>query len=132
MLHLDDTRLFQEQEELEKLESRHLKHLNEQVYPVTPGQHSPATITTMFNESLSALETTSVDIFYLHAPDRSVPFVDTLGAVNELYKQGKFKQLGLSNYTAFEVAEIVVTCKERGWVRPTVYQGRYNAISEFS
>ncbi|KAH8670328.1 NADP-dependent oxidoreductase domain-containing protein [Tricladium varicosporioides] len=111
-----------------KWKERGLK-LATKVYPVTPGQHSPATITSMFNESLSALETTSVDIFYLHAPDRSVPFVDTLRAVNELYKQGKFKQLGLSNYTAFEVAEIVVTCKERGWVRPTVYQGRYNAIT---
>ena len=23
-----------------------------------------------------------------------------------------------------------MTCKERGWVRPTMYQGMYNAISE--
>ncbi len=38
-------------------------------------------------------------------------------------------QLGLSNYTAFEVAEIVITCKDRGWVRPTIYQAMYNAIS---
>lgn len=50
-------------------------------------------------------------------------------AVNELHKQGKFVQLGLSNFTAFEVAEIVITCKERGWVRPTVYQAMYNAIT---
>jgi diketogulonate reductase-like aldo/keto reductase len=58
-------------------------------------------------------------------PDWSVPFTETLRTVNKLYEEGKFKQLGLSNYTAFEVAEIVVTCKERGWVRPTIYQGRY-------
>jgi aflatoxin B1 aldehyde reductase len=37
-------------------------------------------------------------------------------------------QLGLSNWTSFEVAEAVITCKERGWVRPTIYQGKYNAI----
>ena len=38
-------------------------------------------------------------------------------------------QLGLSNFTAFEVAEVVMTCKYNGWVRPTIYQGMYNAIT---
>lgn len=65
----------------------------------------------------------------MHAPDRSVPFEETLEAVNEAYKEGKFKRLGLSNYTAFEVAEICTLCKERGWVKPSVYQGMYNAIT---
>jgi aflatoxin B1 aldehyde reductase len=60
-----------------------------------------------------------------------VPFSETLEAVNELYKKGKFSRLGLSNYTAFEVAEIVIMCNERGWVRPVIYQAMYNAISEF-
>jgi len=49
--------------------------------------------------------------------------------MNELHKQGKFVQLGLSNFTAFEVAEVVMTCKANGWVRPTIYQGMYNAIT---
>lgn len=49
--------------------------------------------------------------------------------MNNLHKQGKFVQLGLSNFTAFEVAEVVITCKERGWVRPTIYQAMYNAIT---
>ena len=71
-----------------------------------------------------------VDIFYLHAADRSVPFDVTLEECNKLHKEGKFVQLGLSNFTAFEVAEIVIMCKERGWVRPTIYQGMYNAISK--
>lgn len=74
------------------------------------------------NESLTALRTEDVDIFYLHAADRSVPFVDTLRTVNELYGEGRFRTLGLSNYTAYEVSEIVTICKERGWVRPKVYQ----------
>ena len=73
-----------------------------------------------------------MDIFYLHAADRSVPFDETLEEVNKLHKEGRFVNLGLSNFTAFEVAEIVILCKERGWVRPTIYQGMYNAISESS
>ena len=98
-------------------------------YPHEAGAHKPAVLKEKLNKSLADLKTDCVDIFYLHAADRSVPFAETLEALNELHKEGKFVQLGLSNFTAFEVAEIVITCKERGWVRPTIYQGMYNAIS---
>lgn len=81
-------------------------------------------------ESLRLLQTDCIDIFYLHAPDRSTPFTTTLQTVNELHKEGKFRQFGLSNFTAFEVAEISLTCHAKGWVRPTIYQGMYNAISQ--
>ena len=98
-------------------------------YPREPGMHSAEKITESVHKSLAELKTDCVDIFYLHAADRSVPFGETLEAVNKLHKEGRFVQLGLSNFTAFEVAEIVILCKERGWVRPTIYQGMYNAIS---
>jgi aflatoxin B1 aldehyde reductase len=100
-------------------------------YPKSPGDHKADVIRQNLELSLKELGSDQVDIFYLHAPDRSIPFAETLEAVNELHKEGKFVQLGLSNYTAFEVAEIVTICNERGWVRPTIYQGMYNAISEF-
>jgi len=48
--------------------------------------------------------------------------------VTDLFR-GKFVQLGLSNFTAFEVAEVVMHCKYNNWVRPTIYQGMYNAIT---
>jgi aflatoxin B1 aldehyde reductase len=54
-------------------------------------------------KSLEQLETDSTDIFYLHAPDRSVPFQETLKAINDLYKEGKFTTFALSNFTAAEV-----------------------------
>lgn len=100
-------------------------------YPKEPGAHKPATVREMLLKSLKELQTECVDIFYLHAADRSVPFAETLEELDKLHKEGRFVQLGLSNFTAFEVAEVVITCKERGWVRPTVYQGMYNAISEY-
>lgn len=68
-------------------------------------------------------------ICYLHAADRATPFAETLEAMDKLHKAGKFVQLGLSNFTAFEVAEIVMTCKYNGWVRPTIYQAMYNCIT---
>lgn len=99
-------------------------------YPQQPGTHKPEPLRQSLETSLKDLDTDCVDIFYLHAADRSVPFTETLEAVNQMHKEGKFVRLGLSNFTAFEVAEVVITCKERGWVRPTIYQGMYNAISK--
>jgi len=98
-------------------------------FPLQPGDHKPEIVKEQLNKSLAELGTDSVDIFYLHAADRATPFEETLGAVDELYKEGKFKQLGLSNFTAYEVAEIVMTCKAHSWVRPTIYQAIYNAIT---
>ena len=61
--------------------------------------------------------------------DRGTPFVETLRAISELHKAGKFVRFGISNFTAYEVAEIVLTCRQHGWVRPTVFQAMYNAIT---
>ena len=49
----------------------------------------------------------SVDIMYLHAPDHKTPLTETLAAMDELHKEGKFAQLGLSNYSAWLVNEVV-------------------------
>ncbi|KAF2196948.1 aflatoxin B1 aldehyde reductase member 2 [Delitschia confertaspora ATCC 74209] len=99
------------------------------IYPTEPGLHKPDRLKETANTSLKELGTDTVDIYYLHAPDHSVPFEETLEAVNELHKQGKFVQLGLSNFAAWEVAEVYNICKERGWVKPTIYQAMYNAIT---
>merc|ERR1712093_728272 len=84
------------------------------VYPDKPGKHAPAVLAEHFNTSLKELGADCVDIFYLHAADRSIPFAETLEAVNKLHKEGKFVQLGLSNFTAFEVAELIPACKKYG------------------
>lgn len=36
---------------------------------------------------------------------------------------------GLSNYTAWEVAQIYIFCWERGYILPTVYQGPYSLLA---
>lgn len=98
-------------------------------YPVQPGAHSPENLRASLEKSLKELGTDSVDIFYLHAPDRSVPFEDTLKAADDLFKEGKFSQLGLSNFASWEVAEIWNIANERGLIKPTIYQAMYNAIT---
>ncbi|PYH94494.1 Aldo/keto reductase [Aspergillus ellipticus CBS 707.79] len=78
--------------------------------------------------SLKVLKVDKVTTWYLHGPDRTVPFVDTLRAVNELYKEGLFERYGISNYQAWEVAQMCELCEKNGWVKPDVYQGLYNAL----
>ena len=40
-----------------------------------------------------------------------------------------FRRFGLSNYAAWQVAEIVEICRAEGWMTPSVYQGMYNALT---
>ncbi|XP_077973496.1 aflatoxin B1 aldehyde reductase member 2-like [Styela clava] len=79
--------------------------------------------------SLKNLQTDSVSIFYLHMPDHHTPLKETLKAVDELHKEGKFNELGLSNYSSWLVSEVVNLCKQNNWIQPTVYQGMYSALT---
>lgn len=98
-------------------------------YPSKPGMYAPEKVFASVDISLKELGAETVDILYLHAADRATPFAATLEAIDKLHKAGKFVRFGISNYTAFEVAEIVTTCKYNNWVRPTIYQGMYNCIT---
>lgn len=79
-------------------------------------------------DSLKALKCEKIDMFYLHKPDRKIPFEETLREVNNLYKEGKFNRFGISNYMAWEVAQVCEICKKNGWIKPSVYQGVYHAL----
>ncbi|KIJ63174.1 hypothetical protein HYDPIDRAFT_176197 [Hydnomerulius pinastri MD-312] len=98
------------------------------VYPGQHGDFSAAGIRASLMESLKALAKHKIRTFYLHSPDRTVPIEDTLRAINELYDEGHFEQFGMSNYSAWEVAEIMGIVTRNNWVKPSVYQGGYNAI----
>ncbi|KAG8765891.1 hypothetical protein FRC12_007223 [Ceratobasidium sp. 428] len=103
--------------------------IDTKVFPFEPGMHSPKRLRATFLESLQKLNRKKVRVFYLHAPDRSVPFEETLEEVNKHHNEGLFEIFGLSNYASWEVAEIVGICKAKGYVLPNIYQGMYNAIT---
>lgn len=65
---------------------------------------------------------------FLHFPDRQTPFEDTVKAMDAALKQGKFKNYGLSNYSAAEVQKVLEICEQNGYTKPSVYEGHYNAI----
>lgn len=91
--------------------------------------HKPDHLRENLTRSLKALQADKVDMWYLHGPDRTTPYIDTMREVNELHKQGLFDRFGLSNYMAWEVAQICEICEAHGWIKPIVYQGIYNAMN---
>ena len=81
------------------------------------------------NESLERLGVSSVDTFFLHFPDPATPVENVLEACNNLYREGKFRELGLSNFPAWMVVDVWHICHKNGWVLPTVFEGIYNPLT---
>jgi len=62
-----------------------------------PGVDSrPARIREVAEASLKRLGVETIDLFYQHRPDPSVPIEDVAGTVQDLIRQGKVKHFGLS------------------------------------
>lgn len=91
--------------------------------------YSTASIKGVVEQSLTNLQVPALDLLYFHAPHIDSDLEESLSCVNDLFQQGKLREFGLSNYPAWAVADICHICDKKGWVKPTVYQGCYNAIS---
>lgn len=98
------------------------------VHPRITGKLDRECIDKEFNESLRRMKRDFVDLLYFHFPDKYTPVEIGLNRVAELFKEGKIKEFGLSNYPAWSVVEIMYICDKIGCPRPTVYQGMYNAL----
>ncbi|MFI7293537.1 aldo/keto reductase [Streptomyces sp. NPDC050121] len=53
--------------------------------------------------SLKRLDVDVIDLYYMHRRDVNVPIEETVGVMAELVREGKVKQLGLSEVTAAEL-----------------------------
>lgn len=111
---------------LPKIDSKY--YLATKVHPRITGKLDRETILMEFNESLSRMNLDKVDLLYFHFPDGKTPIDVALDTIAELHEQGKVKELGLSNYPAWQVVDIWHKCEAHGCPRPTVYQGMYNAL----
>lgn len=113
---------------LTELKNNHIK-VSTKVNPRITGRLDGEAAYMQLNESLNRLGISCADTFFLHFPDPNVPVESVLEACAELHKQGKFKELGLSNFPAWLVADVYHKCDKNGWVVPTVYEGIYNPLT---
>lgn len=56
-------------------------------------------------DSLRRLRTGHIDLYQLHKPDPETPIADTLGALDELVRAGKVREIGCSNFSAAQLRE---------------------------
>ncbi|HET6675850.1 MAG TPA: aldo/keto reductase [Nitrospiraceae bacterium] len=54
-------------------------------------------------DSLRRLGTDCMDLYQLHQPDPKTPIADTLGALDELVRAGKVREIGCSNFSTDEL-----------------------------
>ncbi|MCJ1480387.1 Aflatoxin B1 aldehyde reductase member 2 [Schaereria dolodes] len=94
-----------------------------------PGRSEKDDLVHDAKESLRKLGVDRVDIFYIHAPDASVPLSSTLSGIQALHSAGHFQRFGLSNYQAADVVAVYEYMKAHSYVLPTVYQGNYSPVT---
>ena len=92
------------------------------------GEGAAATVRAAIEGSLERLRTDYVDLYYLHKPDPSTPIAETLGALDELVRDGKVRAIGCSNFSAGELAEADRVARELGTARFTVLQNQYSLL----
>lgn len=62
-----------------------------------------------FRAVLDDLQTDYLDLYLIHWPIRQVAFAETLGALDELKKQGKIKAFGVSNFNIHHLKDSLKT-----------------------
>ncbi|HVN05231.1 MAG TPA: aldo/keto reductase [Bryobacteraceae bacterium] len=78
-------------------------------------------------DSLRRLKTDHIDLYQLHQPDPSVPIADTLGALNELVRAGKVREIGCSNFSGDQLREAEAAAP-KGGARFVSVQNQYSLI----
>ena len=79
------------------------------------------------DDSLKRLGTDYIDLYQLHQPDPSVPIAETLGALNDLVKAGKVKEIGCSNFSTEQLDEAARATKA-GAARFVSVQNEYSLV----
>lgn len=113
---------------LRRIDRKKIK-ISTKVNPRISGKLDGEAAYKQLDESLIRLGVDYVDTFYLHFPDPFTPVDSVLEACADLHRQGKFKELGLSNFPAWMAADVWHRCNRNGWVKPTVYEGIYNPLT---
>jgi len=79
-------------------------------------------------ESLRRLGMDRIDLYYAHEDDPETPLEETLGAFDELVRQGLVRAIAASNYPADRLAEALRLSEERGLARFEALQPPYNLV----
>ncbi len=66
---------------------------------------SRARVLASIDKSLQRLRTDHVDIYLVHWPDPATPLDETMGALDDIVRQGKVRYVGVSNFRPAQIEE---------------------------
>lgn len=90
---------------------------------------SPAWVRRACEDSLRRLGTDRIDLYQLHRPDPQVPIEETLGALDELVREGKVREIGHSNLDGEQVQRAEQLAAERGYAPFVSAQNHWSVLT---
>ncbi len=101
-------------------------------WPTGPGRNdrglSRKHIIESCNASLRRLQTDHIDLYQAHRYDVETPLEETLRAFDDLVRQGKVNYVGVSEWTAAQIADALRIADEMGFDRIVSNQPQYNMV----
>ncbi|MFI6923601.1 aldo/keto reductase family protein [Nonomuraea spiralis] len=101
-------------------------------WPTGPGQNdrglSRKHVTESINSSLRRLQTDYVDLYQAHRFDNETPLEETLKTFDDLVRQGKVLYVGVSEWTADQIARALKIADEMGFDRIVSNQPQYSML----
>jgi L-glyceraldehyde 3-phosphate reductase len=82
------------------------------------------------DQSLKRMGLDYVDVFYHHRPDPNTPLEETMGALDQLVRQGKALYVGISQYSAADTARAYDILKSLG-TPLFIHQPRYSMLDRW-
>lgn len=79
-------------------------------------------------KTLKKLDTDYLDLYYLHTDDFGTPMEESLGALQDLIKEGKVRRIGASNFSAWRLERSLAICRENGWEPFCCIQQRHSYL----
>lgn len=79
-------------------------------------------------ESLRRLRTDYIDLYWMHAWDKTTPIEETMRALDTLVEQGKVRYIGFSDTPAWKVAQAQTMAMLRAWSPLIALQIEYSLL----
>lgn len=114
-------------EAIKKYSSRDKVIIASKVY-FNEGMLKKEAIRREIEKTLTNLNTTYLDIYYIHRFDYTTPIYETMSTLNDLVKEGKVRRLGASSMWGYQFNDYQELAKDNNFEKFSFMQNQYNLL----